>query len=335
MKLIRLILFPFVPIYYLVTRLRNWLYDKGFKSSKAYDIPVICVGNLSTGGTGKTPMIEYLIRLLKNEKSIATLSRGYKRITEGFVLGDDDATADTIGDEPYQFYRKFEAIKVAVDGNRQNGIEQLLDLEDKPEVILLDDAYQHRKVRAGLNILLTSYYNLYYKDIVLPTGNLREPRSGAKRADIIVVTKCPVTISKNEKDIMASKLKLKPHQKLFFSHIGYSESVVSSNNEITLKSLPKFTLVTGIANAKPLVNFLKDKGLEFEHIEYPDHYSFRPNDIEMLSEKEVIVTTEKDYVRLSNNESLETKLYYLPIELIIDGKNVFDDAIKAFVTKRN
>lgn len=335
MKLIRIILFPFVPIYYFVTWLRNWLYDRGLKSSKSYNIPIICVGNLSTGGTGKTPMIEYLIRSLNHHKSIATLSRGYKRITEGFVLADEDATADTIGDEPYQFYRKFEDIKVAVDGNRQNGIEQLLHLEDKPEVILLDDAYQHRKVRAGLNILLTAYHNLYCNDIVLPTGNLREPRAGAKRADIIVVTKCPRDINEAEKIQIASKLRIRTHQKLFFSHIDYSEKVFSKDKELELNSLPNFTLVTGIANAKPLVEFLESKGLEFNHIEYPDHYSFRPNDIEMLSEKEMIVTTEKDYVRLSNNESLEAKLYYLPIEMIIDDTLVFNESIKAFVTKRN
>lgn len=331
MKFLRIILFPVVPIYYLVTWLRNWLYDKGVKSSKSYDIPIICVGNLSTGGTGKTPMIEYLIRLLKDEKSIATLSRGYKRITEGYELADQGATADTIGDEPFQFFRKFKDIKVAVDGNRQNGISQLLKLEDKPEVILLDDAYQHRKVKAGFNILLTAYYNLYSNDIVLPTGNLREPRSGAKRADIIVVTKCPEAISESEKNKISNGLKIKPHQQLVFSSISYAEKVVSTHSEMTLQSLPEFTLVTGIANAKPLVDFLKTKELNFDHLEFPDHYSFRINDIEELAKKELIITTEKDFVRLADNESLESKLFYLPIEITLDEKDVFDSAIKSFV----
>ncbi|MDG4714714.1 tetraacyldisaccharide 4'-kinase [Winogradskyella marincola] len=331
MKFLRIILFPVVPIYYMVTWLRNWLYDQGIKSSKSYDIPVICVGNLSTGGTGKTPMIEYLIRLLKDEKSIATLSRGYKRITEGYELADQGATADTIGDEPFQFFRKFKDIKVAVDGNRQNGISQLLQLEHKPEVILLDDAYQHRKVKAGFNILLTAYYNLYSNDIVLPTGNLREPRSGAKRADIIVVTKCPEAISESEKAKISKDLKVKPHQQLVFSSIRYAEKVVSTHSEMALQSLPEFTLVTGIANAKPLVDFLKNKGLKFEHIEYPDHYSFRINDIEELAKKELIITTEKDFVRLVDNDSLEAKLFYLPIEIAIDKKHVFDSAVKSFV----
>jgi len=330
-KFLRIILFPVVPIYYLITWLRNWLYDKGIKSSKSYDIPVICVGNLSTGGTGKTPMIEYLIRLLKDKKSVATLSRGYKRITEGYEIADQGATADTIGDEPYQFYRKFKDIKVAVDGNRQNGIAQLLKLEDKPEVILLDDAYQHRKVKAGFNILLTAYYNLYCNDIVLPTGNLREPKSGAKRADVIVVTKCPADISESEKSKISKDLKIKPNQKLVFSAINYAEKVISSHSEIALQSLSEFTLVTGIANAKPLVEFLKNKGLKFDHLEFPDHYSFRINDIEELAKKELIITTEKDFVRLTDNESLESKLFYLPIEITIDRKDVFDDAVKSFV----
>ncbi|MHA7843546.1 MAG: tetraacyldisaccharide 4'-kinase [Winogradskyella sp.] len=331
MKFLRIILFPVVPIYYLITWLRNWLYDKGIKSSKSYDIPIICVGNLSTGGTGKTPMIEYLIRLLKDEKSIATLSRGYKRITEGYVIADHGATPDTIGDEPYQFYRKFKTIRVAVDGNRQNGIAQLLSSENKPDVILLDDAYQHRKVKAGLNILLTAYYNLYSDDIVLPTGNLREPRSGAKRANIIVVTKCPTGITENEKDKIAEKLKLAPHQQLVFSSIDYADKVISTDLEMPLESLSKFTLVTGIANAKPLVDFLTNKGLSFNHLEYPDHYSFRPNDIEELAKKELIITTEKDFVRLADNENLLPKLFYLPIEITIDKKDAFDSTIESFV----
>ena len=331
MKFIRIILFPIVPIYYVVTWLRNRFYDIGIKPSKSYKLPVICVGNLSTGGTGKTPMIEYLIRLLKDEKFIATLSRGYKRKSEGFVLADENASADTIGDEPYQFFRKFKTIKVAVDANRQNGIEQLIASDKQIEIILLDDAYQHRKVKAGFNILLTAYDNLFFKDIVLPTGNLREPRSGSKRADVIVVTKCPNTISEAEKNKITKKLKLKSYQKAFFSHIEYSEKVISSGNSIVLNSLTKFTLVTGIANAKPLVDFLAMKGLIFDHLEFSDHYNFRTSDIEALSSKSLIITTEKDYVRLSSYESLKPTLYYLPIEIKIDKTDLFNATIEAFI----
>ncbi len=331
-KLIRKILFPVVPIYYLVTWFRNKLYDNGVKSSKSYDFPVICVGNLSVGGTGKTPMIEYLIRLLKEEKRVATLSRGYKRITEGFVLADENATADTIGDEPFQFFRKFKDIKVAVDGNRQNGIAELRTLESKPEVILLDDAYQHRKVKAGFNILLTSYANPYYNDMVLPTGNLREPKSGSKRADVVVVTKCNPSISEAERNEITRSLKLKFHQKAFFSYIDYAKNVISWQKELPLNQLQEFTLVTGIANATPLVEFLKKQGLKFEHLEFPDHYSFRPNDIELLERKGTILTTEKDYVRLSDYESFKDKLYYLPIQMSIFNNEEFDETIKSFVS---
>lgn len=316
----------------MVAWFRNWLYDKGIKSSKSYDVPVICVGNLSTGGTGKTPMIEYLIGILKDEKSIATLSRGYKRRTAGFVLADKNATADSIGDEPFQFFRKFKNIQVAVDANRQNGIERLITFAKKPEVILLDDAYQHRKVNAGFNILLTDYNNLYYNDIVLPTGNLREPRSGSKRADVIVVTKCKKDISVAEKHRIALRLKLKDNQKLFFSYIDYASSVISDFNELKLDTLPKFTLVTGIANAKPIVEFLIEKGLKFDHLEYGDHYNFRASDIETLESKSLIVSTEKDYVRLSVNKSLKAKLYYLPIQIKIDKAEDFNESVKSFVS---
>lgn len=331
MKFIRIILFPIVPIYYVITWLRNLLYDLGFKPSKSYDFPVISVGNLSTGGTGKTPMIEYLIRLLKDEKSIATLSRGYKRKTKGFVLANEDANADTIGDEPFQFYRKFKSITVAVDANRQNGITELRALEEQPEVILLDDAFQHRKVKAGFNILLTSYNNLYYKDMVLPTGNLREPRSGAKRADLIVVTKCSKDISEAEKQKITARLKPLSHQQLFFSYVDYALAVVSGSEELELIKLPKFTLVTGIANAKPLVDFLAEKGLDFDHLEYSDHYSFKESDIETLVSKTLIITTEKDYVRLSGYEKLKNKLYYLPIQIQIDKAAQFNAVVSNYI----
>jgi len=334
-KFIRIILFPIVPIYYIVTWMRNRLYDAGIKTSKSYDFPVICVGNLSTGGTGKTPMIEYLIRLLKDEKSLATLSRGYKRKTEGFVLADKNANVDAIGDEPFQFFRKFNDITVAVDSNRQNGIAQLRKLKNQPEVILLDDAYQHRKVKAGFNILLTAYNNLYYKDIVLPTGNLREPRSGTKRADIVVVTKCPKAISETEKSKITTKLKLQNHQKVYFSYIDYSNSIVSNIDVIELDTVSKFTLVTGIANAKPLVDFLIDKGLDFDHLEYSDHYNFKSSDIETLVSKKLIITTEKDYVRLIENESLKSKLYYLPIQIKIDNAEIFEASVKTLINQKS
>ncbi|WP_340154649.1 tetraacyldisaccharide 4'-kinase [uncultured Winogradskyella sp.] len=331
MNFIRIILFPVVPIYYLITWLRNWLYDTGIKTSKSYDFPVICVGNLSTGGTGKTPMIEYLIRLLKDEKSIATLSRGYKRKTNGFVLADENANSDTIGDEPFQFHRKFKNITVAVDSDRQNGISELRSLNVQPEVVLLDDAFQHRRVKAGFNIMLTTYNNLYYKDWVLPTGNLREPRSGAKRSDVIVVTKCDKDISEAERQKISSKIKLTGNQQLFFSYVDYATKVISESAELELKDLPEFTLVTGIANAKPLVDFLNEKGLIFNHLEYSDHYNFKVSDIETIASNDLIITTEKDFVRLSDNEELKSKLYYLPIQIKIYKSSAFNKTVLEFI----
>jgi tetraacyldisaccharide 4'-kinase len=333
MNLLRYILFPFVPVYFFVTWLRNWFYDYGIFKSKSYDFPIICVGNLSAGGTGKTPMIEYLISLLKDKRRLATLSRGYKRSTKGYYLADDNATAITLGDEPFQFYKKFKNyVQVAVDTDRRNGINKLMQQEILPEVILLDDAFQHRKVKAGLNILLSTYSNLYINDWVLPTGNLREPRAGANRAQIIVISKCPKNLNASDKDQILKKISPRDYQSVFFSSISYANEVCSEDKSLSLNALNKFTLVTGIANAKPLVMHLKSIGLDFEHLNFKDHYNFTKKDIELFKSKSVIITTEKDYVRLFQNEDLKDKLFYLPISISIDKKEVFDTLIKEFTT---
>ncbi|HSN48353.1 MAG TPA: tetraacyldisaccharide 4'-kinase [Flavobacterium sp.] len=216
MNLLRKILFPFAILYGFITGIRNFLYDKGILKSYSFDVPVIAVGNLSVGGTGKTPQIEYLIRLLSPKYKVATLSRGYKRQSKGFVLADSTSNAEILGDEPFQFYKKFNKIQVAVDADRKHGIDQLLSQTNKPEVILLDDAFQHRKVKAGFYILLTSYGDLYSDDFMLPTGNLRESNSGAQRADMIVVTKCPATLSLDEQNEIKAKLKLEPNKELYY-----------------------------------------------------------------------------------------------------------------------
>ena len=328
MKLLRYILIPIVPIYFLITWMRNKLYDLGIKKSKSYPFPIVCVGNLSTGGTGKTPMVEYLIRVLKDNYSLATLSRGYGRNTKGFVLANKESSAETIGDEPFQFYNKFmDTIQVSVDEDRQNGISNLRQLEAQPNLIVLDDAFQHRKVKAKLNILLTTYSNLYYKDIVLPTGNLREPRQGAKRAQIIVVTKCPNNLSQEEKNSIEAKLKPKQHQHVFFSCISYAKEVIGIHNTIGLDVLIEFTLVTGIANAKPLVRFLRNEGLNFKHLKYSDHHDFSKKEIETISENDLIITTEKDYVRLITEKKLCSKLYYLPIKIAINNQEKFNKLV--------
>lgn len=334
MKLLRYIVFPVVPFYYLVTWLRNRLYDLGLISSTSFDVPVICVGNLSVGGTGKTPMIEYLIKLLKTNHKIAILSRGYKRKTKGFVIADEATTVLELGDEPFQFHKKFKDVIVSVDANRRHGIRQLLALDQKPDVVLLDDAFQHRKVKAGFNVLLTPYDNLYCNDMVLPTGNLREPKSGAKRADVIVVTKCPKLISEDQKQQIVSCLKPLEHQSVFFSSIIYSDKIKNSMEEKKLCDFKgnRFTLVTGISNAKPLVEFLKFEGLKFEHLNFKDHHEFSEKEIENLKEKEVIVTTEKDFMRLEPYFKNANSPYYLPIEIELDSPKKFDGLITKFMT---
>jgi len=317
-----------MPFYYLVTWLRNKLFDYGIKKSKSYNFPIICVGNLSVGGTGKTPMIEYLIEVLKDEFKIATLSRGYKRKTKGFQLADKNASAETVGDEPFQFYNKFKnEVLVAVDADRQHGISSLISLEKKPELILLDDAYQHRKVKAGFNILLTTYANPYFKDFVLPTGDLREPRSGANRANVIIVTKCPDLQTLN-KQAFIKGIKPLPHQHVFFSSITYAETLLSVNKTLEFKDLDAFTLVTGIANPKPLVGFFEAKGLEFDHLNFNDHHNFTANDITFLSKKELIITTEKDFMRLKDYKALQDKLFYLPITITMDKPQEFSNVIE-------
>jgi tetraacyldisaccharide 4'-kinase len=316
-----------------VTWFRNKLYDSGLKSSRSYSLPIICVGNLSVGGTGKTPMIEYLIRLLKDEYKIATLSRGYKRKTNGFVIADETMNTHNIGDEPFQFFKKFKEIIVSVDANRQNGIEHLLKLSQKPKVILLDDAFQHRKVKAGFNILLTSYENMYISDIVLPTGNLREPKSGAKRAEVIIVTKCPNSISDTEKNKIISSLKPLQNQHVFFSSIVYSNTIKNDVEEMPLVKFKgkKITLVTGIANAKPLVEYLNSEGLTFDHLNFKDHHDFSENDLNLFKSKELIITTEKDFVRLQPYLKDNTNVFYIPIETSIDKASEFNGLIKKFI----
>ena len=334
MKLLRYIFFPIVPIYYLVTWLRNRLYDLGWKSSTSYQIPIICVGNLSVGGTGKTPTIEYLIRFLSQNYKVATLSRGYKRESSGFIIADENATAISIGDEPLQFYNKFKDVIVAVDADRRHGISQLIQ-QKQPDIILLDDAFQHRKVKAGFNVLLTSYDNMYCNDIVLPTGNLREPRSGAKRANLIVVTKCPETISETEKQSIINQLQSLPSQDVLFSSIVYSERILNENESLALADLKDetFTLVTGIANPKPLEDYLGNKGLQFEHLKFKDHHNFTDEDILNLKSKERILTTEKDYVRLLPYFKDENMLFYLPIEFKIDQSKLFEDTLNAYLKR--
>ncbi|WP_420572279.1 tetraacyldisaccharide 4'-kinase [Kordia sp.] len=335
MRKLRLLLLPFSLLYGAIVFVRNWMFDKGYLKSTSYDFPVICVGNLSVGGTGKSPMIEYLIRLLKDQYKVATLSRGYKRKTKGFLLANETTTASDIGDEPLQFYSKFgNEIQVAVEAERTVGIEALRSLPIVPEVILLDDAFQHRKVTAGFHVLLTPFYDLYANDFMLPAGNLREPISGAKRADVIIVTKCPPKVSTEERTRITKKLRPKADQKVYFTTIAYAETVQSEHDELLLSSLKdsEFILITGIANPKPLLQHLNDQQLQYTHLKYADHYHFSESDINTIKQKagnKRILTTEKDFMRLQG--SLDN-LYYLPIKVaFLADEAAFQAQVKEFV----
>ncbi|WP_111709476.1 tetraacyldisaccharide 4'-kinase [Lutibacter citreus] len=340
MNLLRKILYPFSLIYGLITRIRNFLFNKGVLKSTKFKIPVIVVGNLSVGGTGKTPQIEYLVRLLKEDYKVAVLSRGYKRKSKGFIIADENSNSDLIGDEPFQYFKKFKQVIVAVDADRTNGIKQLKNLKNPPEVILLDDAFQHRKVEGGFNILLTPFNDLYVDDTLLPTGNLREPISGAKRAQIIIVTKCPEKLTEEEQFKIAKKLKPTLSQTVFFTTISYSEKL-KGESEIGIEDIKgkSVLLLTGIANPTPLAEYLKKKQVNFEHLDYPDHYNFTKDDLDLISGKlkslkgeiMLILTTEKDYVRIFDKLK---NLYYLSIKTqFINHENDFNNILKSYVGK--
>ena len=338
MNLLRKILFPFAILYGFITSIRNFLFDKGILKSYSFDIPIIAVGNLSVGGTGKTPQIEYLIRLLSPKHKVATLSRGYKRQSKGFVLADSTSNAEILGDEPFQFYKKFNNIQVAVDADRKNGIEQLLSQTNKPEVILLDDAFQHRKVKAGFYILLTSYGDLDSDDFMLPTGNLRENRSGAKRANLVIVTKCPSNLSLDEQNkikrfLLRGNDKGK-NQELYFSYVDYDDSIYSEDKSMKVSEIRNVDklLLAGIAKPEPFFGYLQQENDVC--LRYPDHHHFTEKDlleIKNKSQNKLIITTEKDFVRLKGNIPKE-QLFYMPIRSsFLSASENFDKTITNYV----
>ena len=334
MNFLRKILFPFSILYGCITAIRNFLFDKGILRSYSFEVPVIAVGNLSVGGTGKTPQIEYLIRLLAPNYKIATLSRGYKRKSEGFVLADANSTTEILGDEPFQIHLKFPQITVAVDADRKNGIEKLLSLKDKPEVILLDDAFQHRRVKAGFYILLSAFDDLFCDDFLLPTGNLRESRKGAKRADVIIITKCPKDLSEIAQQNIINKIGLEVP--IYFSYIDYDDMVYNPNETkkvVEIKSIDKL-VIAGIAKPEPFFNYLEVS--KEDCLVYPDHHFFTEKDLQQIENRaknKIVITTEKDFVRLSN-QNLKSSIYYLPIKSdYISNKDLFDAEVFSYVKR--
>ena len=313
------LLYPLSLIYNLYTSFRNFLFDLGIIDSIEYKIPTIGIGNLSTGGTGKSIVVDYIIGKFKNKNKITTLSRGYNRNTKGFIQASNMSTAYEIGDEPFQFYSKHPEINVVVCEDRRKGMNIILKNLPDTDLCIWDDVFQHRFVKPGLMILTTTFQYPFYKDEILPVGNLRENISSAKRADLIVVTKCPDNLSQKDKISFLQSLNPNDNQKVFFSSLTYMQKIKSDSEEVDIDVLEDvdFILVTGIADSSYLVNFLKNKALKFKHLKYSDHYNFNKSSIDKitgLSLNKIILTTEKDFGRLRpkiNNRDI----YYIEVGL--------------------
>jgi len=353
----RLLLYPFAVIYGIIVFIRNKLFDFKILSSAKFNVPVISVGNITAGGTGKTPHVEYLISILKNEFKIAVLSRGYKRKTKKFFIAKEDSTIQDVGDEPKQIKQKFPEIIVAVDTKRVNGINNILRHDNNIEAFILDDAFQHRWVKPGLSILLIDYNRPIFSDYLLPAGYLRECPREIKRADIILVTKCPENISLSSKTNFEKRLHITPNQQIFFTKIsyGFPKPVFNNdfNTEIFKNSMSLFSvlLITGIANPNLLLEYLSNKFAELKHFKYSDHYNYSEIDIkkimlkfkEFKNKKAIILTTEKDAVKFqyfkNNYEICNVPFFYMPIEIKFDNHEEinFNNKITDYVStnKRN
>lgn len=346
LKSFRYLLLPFSLLYGAAIWIRNWLYDKNILKSSAFNFPIICVGNLAVGGTGKTPMVEYLVRLLSNRYKTATLSRGYKRKTEGFAIANASTTALEIGDEPMQFHQKFPDITVAVGEERLVAIPHLLQERPDTELIILDDAFQHREVRAGINIILTEYKNLYTRDLMLPAGDLRDIRRSSKRADIIIVSKCKPGISYAQKASIVAEINPMGNQAVYFTTIIYGKPYhLYSKTAISIRHEMEVLLVCGIASPRPLKAYLTEQVHTYEMLRYPDHHIFTSDDLAEIKKQfsrlhsadKIILTTEKDAVRMFKFESelKDFPIYVIPIEhqFLFDAEHDFVESITGFVER--
>ena len=347
-------LLPLSWLYGLGVRLRNRMFDLGLLKSRSFDIPVISVGNITVGGSGKTPHVEYLINLLQNKAKVAILSRGYKRKSRGYVLAGTDTDMRMIGDEPYQMAHKFKGVHVAVDRNRCHGIDRLTTDEatSATDVILLDDAFQHRYVKPGINILLVDYHRLIIYDKLLPAGRLREPQSGKSRADIVIITKCPSDLRPMDFRVITKAMDLYPYQTLYFTTLEYDKlRPAFGGNERTLDSIKpneNILLLTGIASPKQMILDLKRYTGNISPLTFPDHHQFKASDIQRLNimfknmpEPKIIITTEKDYSRLADMEGLDNEvrrnLHVLPVRIkfMSEQEEEFNNKIIGYVRKNS
>lgn len=336
---LKFLLWPFSLLYGEIMSVRNLLYNKGLLPSQKFELPIIAVGNLTVGGTGKTPHVEYILRLLHKFK-LATLSRGYKRNTKGFVLADLHATANSLGDEPFQYHLDFPDVTVAVCEDRVEGVNQLLSLNKELDVIVLDDAMQHRSIQPSLNLLITDFNRPFYKDLVMPAGLLREPANGAARADAIIVSKCPNSLSKEEQKQIVKHINKHASQKtpVFFTAFQYGAPIrIGAETAFSHQVI----LLTGIANADPLKQYLTGQGCQLvKHFDFPDHHPYSLQDVSKLEEALhsttgescVIVTTRKDAVKLLDEKLLpkvkQLPVFFIPIEVcFLEKRSKFDQLI--------
>ena len=325
-KITAYLLYPISIMYAVVVAIRNKAFDCGILRSQKHNIATIGVGNLSVGGTGKTPHVEYLVQQLQHKYNIALLSRGYKRTTKGFVQASPHTTAQNIGDEPYQMYNKFRNIHVAVCEKRNTGVEMLQKQCKGIDLVLMDDVYQHRHIKPDVMVLLTDYSNPFYTDKVMPFGTLREARGGYKRASVIVVSKCPQTMSTEQQQHIIQKIKPMPWQKVYFSYLEYGQPTNLEGTTTTLQHIQHILVVAGIANPIPLMEKVQETS-KATLCQYPDHHNFDTNDIDNIkkqfeeidTDNKIILTTEKDFVRIKTSEHIEAikhlPIYYIPIQI--------------------
>jgi len=350
---IRESLLPISWLYGIGVSIRNFLFNIGILKSRSFDIPIISVGNITVGGTGKTPHVEYLIRLLKDNFNIAVLSRGYKRKSKEFILADDDTEMSMIGDEPYQMKQKFPNITVAVDKDRCHGIEQICgnNSTKNTDVILLDDAYQHRYVKAGINILLVDYHRMLSSDKLLPAGRLRESEDGKSRADMVIITKCPSDLKPMEFRVITKAMDLYPYQQLFFTTLIYKDLMpIYEGESKSIESISEdnILLLTGIASPQQILEDLKPYMKNINQMTYQDHHLFTDKDVEDLNnrysalpEPKIIITTEKDATRIKGleglSEEVKRNIYTLPIEVkfMLEQKDTFNENIIGYVRKNS
>lgn len=344
----KLLLLPFASLFGLIIRIRHWMFNRGILNSESYEIPIIGVGNLSVGGTGKTPLVEFLIRLLYDDSKVAVLSRGYGRNTKGFLIANQYSGHKDIGDEPMQYHNKFKnEVKIAVSEDRRIGIENLMQDDENLDVILLDDCFQHRYVKPGMNILLTDFHNLYMEDYLLPAGNLRDVVHQAKRADIIIVTKTYKVLSPITRRRIKGILKPEDHQSLYFSYIDYGDLTPLPGSSITKvpKKISTIVMFCGIANSYPFQEYLRDLCVDLLVIDFPDHHTYSKKDLQMVAQtyndaftrNKIIITTEKDAMRLVKSEYIRElnslPVFYVPIEVKLHGldQSNFSNQIKKYV----